>query len=375
MKLIVVTSGGMFPFSESGPAITLYALLLGLSERGHEAEVFLSGSRIHGVKRLRNANISIICHSDTDRPFFSNLRTMKKALEEFIREVRHADIVMFNTPPVDPAILPYSFLSKCFRKKQVSFCRGGLLNEDVNTMTRHIFHSMANAKVFDRIYISLSYLQHYCGEIIGPEDLFEIVPNCIITRQYLRKSDVKLLKGDPSILYAGNLIWLKRVDVLLKAFSLLPHCYANARLYIAGTGELHVQLSRLAEELQISHKVIFLGRVPHKVLVELFQSADIFVLPSNHECMSISLLEAMASGCAAVTTPAGGVELVRNRENGLIFTRGDCESLKEALVLLIKDLTLRCNLAKKGSLSVLEKCDYKVVAAKMERSLQSLVRE
>jgi len=73
------------------------------------------------------------------------------------------------------------------------------------------------------------------------------------------------------------------------------------------------------------------------------------VLPSRSEAFSNSLMEAMACGCCAVASDAGGnPELIRNGETGMLFPAGDAGALAAALELLIGNASLRRRLAAAG---------------------------
>jgi glycosyltransferase involved in cell wall biosynthesis len=76
------------------------------------------------------------------------------------------------------------------------------------------------------------------------------------------------------------------------------------------------------------------------------QAIDIFVLPSLSEALSNSLMEAMACGCCAAASRAGGnPELVTHGETGMLFDPGDAAGLAQTLGLLIGAPALRQELA------------------------------
>ena len=110
--------------------------------------------------------------------------------------------------------------------------------------------------------------------------------------------------------------------------------HEGVRLYLAGTGPREEALKQHARETKA--RVTFLG-ARHDIDT-LFKAADAFLLPSRAEGMSNALLEAMACGLPVLATKVSGVEeLVQNEVDGLLYTPGDFEGLRETLDHLILD--------------------------------------
>lgn len=122
----------------------------------------------------------------------------------------------------------------------------------------------------------------------------------------------------------------KGIDVLLRAMVEVVRHEPGARLEIAGDGPLRVDLEKLADELKLRGNVRFLGEV--RDIPPLLAKASLFVLPSHSEGISLTLLEAMASGLPVVTTKVGGnSEVVMDRETGLLVPAADAGSLAAAI--------------------------------------------
>jgi len=94
-------------------------------------------------------------------------------------------------------------------------------------------------------------------------------------------------------------------------------------------------------------------RVPSETEAEmaaLYQACDVFVFPSRSEGFGLPALEALASGCALLSTDCGGVrEFARPNENCLLIPPGDPAALAEALLRLVRDAELRRRLAAQGA--------------------------
>jgi glycosyltransferase involved in cell wall biosynthesis len=118
---------------------------------------------------------------------------------------------------------------------------------------------------------------------------------------------LNLSREEKVILFVGNLVPVKAVDVLIRASAELMQEDKRIRLVIVGQGPLRAELDRLARELGIVDRVRFAGSLPHADLPRWFRAADVFVLPSHSEGVPNVLLEASASGVPWVASRVGGI--------------------------------------------------------------------
>lgn len=153
------------------------------------------------------------------------------------------------------------------------------------------------------------------------------------------------------LICVGRLIERKGQQHLLRALAQLAPAYPRGalKLLLVGTGDAEQQLRRQAAELGVADLVTFSGFVPRERMPEIYRHADLFVLPSQSEGMSIALLEAMASGLAVVVTDTGGTdELVAHGDNGLVVDWADQEQLRNALRLLIDQPAARLRMGQRS---------------------------
>lgn len=379
--MFTVAITGLYPFDESGPALALYAILKGLVESDQTGSEEISAEllvatrdpKYLALEKLPLLNIPMI-------PVLRNLKSVKgfettvKAGLKFLNRIKKADIVFYNSPPTDFIASSYPYITRLARKKQIYYVHGSLLNEKVNSVSRKYFHLIARLGYFDRVVIPLESYKNLVSQLVCPRQIIATTPTCVITPWYEGSSRFEY-EGDPVLLFAGRLAEVKRVDVLLRAFSEITLLYPSARLYIAGSGPVASFLEKLSLRLGISEKVTFLGHLRHNTLRLAYRSSDIFVLPSDAEFMSISLLEAMASKCAVVSSDAAATEVIKNGHNGLVFPHGDFKTLASNLSTLSNDETLRKKLANSAYSTVKENFDYRVVTPKLIKEMRTILQE
>ncbi len=188
----------------------------------------------------------------------------------------------------------------------------------------------------------------------------EIIPNAIepfgINRENVKSR----------ILSIGRLSIEKGHVDLIRAFaSLTP---TDWQLHIIGDGDERERLQDLVDNLNLSEKVIFHGKM--KNIKELLLSSDIFVLPSFYEGFPNALLEAMGAGlcCVASDCVAGPAEIINDGISGRLFEPGDHIKLSEILKELIVDKKLRDTLAENAYKS-LARYDKNEILNKFEKVL------
>ena len=131
----------------------------------------------------------------------------------------------------------------------------------------------------------------------------------------------------PVWLFAGNLVKLKGVHIVIAALARVP----DATLLIAGSGPEERRLRQLADRLGVAHRIHFLGEVSHADLCEYYNAADVLVLASSREGMPNVVLEALACGTPVIATRVGGTpELVSSPEAGELMQGCTPEALVAA---------------------------------------------
>lgn len=158
----------------------------------------------------------------------------------------------------------------------------------------------------------------------------------------------------------GRVVPVKAYPTLLQAAKLLFNEIPTAHLVMVGDGPQLEALVQLAEEYQIASRVHFLGA--RKDVPEILQAFDVFVLSSESEGMSNTILEAMASARPVVATAVGGnPELVVDGETGLLVPPHDPPAMAAAIMKLLRDTELCRQMGWLGRQRVEEKFSLEVM--------------
>ena len=164
------------------------------------------------------------------------------------------------------------------------------------------------------------------------------------------------------VTFVGRLIDGKGVADLLNAFARLTG--EPAVLCIVGDGPRRTELELLAERLEITPRVRFLGYLPEERAWGVMRSSDIVVNPSYTEGLPTSVLEAALMGKAVLATDVGGTrEIVANREGGLLVEPHDIDGLRSCLDQLLADADLRAGLGSVARADTAGRFDWNVSAA------------
>lgn len=128
------------------------------------------------------------------------------------------------------------------------------------------------------------------------------------------------------LLFVGQCSYRKGINYLLEAVDKLPEM---VNLTIVGS---YMGIPDLYEKYRQSQNIKFLGRIQHDKLPDVYSKADIFVLPSLSEGMSLVGLEAMAAGLPLLCSQNCGVnDVVIENENGWILEEISTNSIIQSL--------------------------------------------
>lgn len=166
------------------------------------------------------------------------------------------------------------------------------------------------------------------------------------------------------------MVW-KGVDGIIDALKGLPD---DVELLVAGDGDMQEAWTRHAADQGLAQRVRFLGNVPYEKIPLLVRAADVFVLNSEYEGLSHTLLEVSALGTPIVCTGVcGNPEVVEHEVNGLLVPAKSPNELRAAMRRILDEPDLGARFAAAG-LARMERFSRDRTFGEVEQALKRLAR-
>lgn len=225
------------------------------------------------------------------------------------------------------------------------------------------------------LYLSLSKKMKKELITLGiPQEKILCFPNSVDSNIFKPKEK----KSDNTILYVGRIVHRKGLHILLKSLKYLQN---PVELKIIGPRDWNQdysqKISRLIEIINQKgkHKIRYLGTVDTPTLIEEYQKASIFVLPSFFEPFGVVLLEAMACGTPVVSTHTGGTpEIVKTGENGILVPVNNPAKLAKSIDYLLENKDARIKFGKAARKTVLDNFSIEIAAEKLCTIYEKIVK-
>ena len=205
-------------------------------------------------------------------------------------------------------------------------------------------------------------LHRHCGY---PRERIRVVPLGIDTERFAAVVDPQVLEelrrtwqlqGRKVLLYVGRVAGHKRIDLLIDAVAALVEPHPDIKLLVVGDTEankasrdLTARLRKQITRLGLENHVTITGRV--EAVEPFMHSADLFVLPSDHEGFGVPLVEAMAAGTPVLAGESGAMPWVvcgGDEAAGAIFQPGNADGLATRISALLASPELRQTMALAG---------------------------
>lgn len=307
-----------------GGAERVVALLSSkLSELGHSVSIITTINK-EPVYKIE-ASVGLYCCSSTGNKLvrtISEIKNIRKAIIKIKPDVIFSFLPVVNIQTIlackglevpvavsernDPARNPRKALIRKIRDYYYKRADG------------YVFQTPDAMKYFDRI-------RHGEGVVI-PNPISSSLPEW--DRVNRKKVFVTAVRLEPQ----------KNLKMLLEAFSRIAKEYPDYKLEIYGEGQLRDELEQLIIAKSLYDQVVIMGFA--KDLHERIKGATAFVLSSDYEGISNSMIEALGMGIPVISTdhPIGGARMfIRHMHNGILTQVGSVDDMYEAMKYIIEN--------------------------------------
>lgn len=231
----------------------------------------------------------------------------------------------------------------------------------------------------DLVQALSTYLADW-ARVRGFQGPIKIVPNGVDYQRFAEpvpaarvesiRSACHLQSQDTVLVTTSRLVLKNGLDTVIRALPLLP---SQVKFLVLGTGPEQTNLKTLAQQLNVSGRVVWAGHVPHVDIPAYLQASDIFIRPSRSEGFGASFVEAMAAGLPVIATQEGGLkdflfDPTRNPEcapTGLAVNSDNPEDITQAVKTYRDNVGLRTQIIDNARRMAHEKYDWGLLSRQM----------
>lgn len=178
-----------------------------------------------------------------------------------------------------------------------------------------------------------------------------------------------LLEGKRVLLTVSRLVERKGVDKVIRCLPRLCDVIPELVYVVVGSGPERGRLERLAQEMGISERVVFAGRVSGQELPLFYVACDLFIMPSGSarerwdvEGYGLVFLEASACGKPVIGGRGGGTQdAIEDGVTGLLIDPQDEDQVIEAILRILSDPPFARRLGGNGRRKALRKPDWSLI--------------
>lgn len=348
MRILIASD--IFPPDAGGPATYIPLVARELQQRGHSLRVLT-------YSRVERDGLDPGYPFQVERIVLQGPRLLRllRALQRIAVNARQADVLYVNGLLIETAIVNWFV-----RKPMVAKVVGDIawerardkawISDQFEEFQRQRYgwrielrRTLRNwaLRQARAVIIPSAYLQRI---VIGwgiDERRTHVIYNALeFAPEALPDGEIKALpiSTKQRVITICRLTGWKGVDGLIKAVGSLP----DTGLVVVGEGPERPNLEALVRQLGLQSRVHFAGQIAQERVAAYLAACDVFVLNSRYEGLPHVVLEAMAAGLPVVATDVGGIgEVVQPGVNGMLIQPGDAASLRQAVVKVLQDASLR----------------------------------
>lgn len=183
----------------------------------------------------------------------------------------------------------------------------------------------------DYLFVVSNALKQNIFKLTGIKS--DVLPNVIGSVFFMKNT-----KRNPSVVKfvsTGNLLPIKRMDLIIQALHILIKKGFKADITIVGDGPERGNLQQMINALNLEHCVHLVGRKTRHEIVDILNDSDVYIMASSSETFGVAAAEALACGIPAIVTDCGGPRDFVTSTNGIIIPINDAVKLADAMEYMI----------------------------------------
>lgn len=229
----------------------------------------------------------------------------------------------------------------------------------------------------DGVIAVSEFMSHLAQKISVDKNNIRVIYNSVdfLKEKAASAPNIKKTLGADAklIVTACRLTPWKGADGVIKILPELSRRFKNIYFAVLGDGPELQNLKQLAIEAGVKDRVLFLGRVDNEAIINYFRQADLFILNTNYEGLSHTLLEAMAAGTPVITTKVGGnPEVIESGRDGILVGYNNYEELLAAAENILSNDSFKASLVS-GAKEKLKKFNWQNTVEQTKEFINQLV--
>lgn len=328
------------PIRGGGTAERTVQMSRALASVGHQCTILTLDLGITESRKNELGNVHLVALPCLVERFYLPKIKFKK-ISDIVKE---SDIVHLMGHWTLLNAIAYYYIQK-HNKKYVVCPAGALPLFGRSKILKKIYNLIIGKKIIlnadAHIVIAKDEIKHFGLYGVSDEKIVWI-PNGIDSKYLETKNDQlfreKFQLGDsPFILFIGRLNPIKGPDLLVEAFCRVAKDFSKITLVLAGPDEglLHT-LKSTASQHHLENRIHFIGHISGETKSLALHAAQIMVIPSRQEAMSIVVLEAGIVGLPVLLTNKCGLNYLEKINAGII-TEATTESIIEGMLFALKN--------------------------------------
>lgn len=326
-----------------GSGVVATELGLALSRRGHEVH-FITYKQPVRLDQL-SGNIHFHEVNVPEYPLFHYQPYELALSSKLVNVVRHYGIELLHVHYAIPHAYAGYMAKKMLEEEGISLPMVTTLHgTDITLVGNHPFYKPAVRFSINNSDFVTSVSKNLKQDTLKFFDIrkeIEVIPNFIDVSKYKQKSFTdcqrELMAHDDEriITHISNFRKVKRIKDVIKIFYRIQK-EKKARLMMVGEGPERKKAIRLARELGIQDRVIFLGE--SNEIDKILCFSDLFLLPSETESFGLAALEAMVNSVPVISSNSGGLPEVNiDGKSGFLHDVGDVKSMAESALKILEN--------------------------------------